>query len=189
MQVYGQASAPPRGPSLTGFFQILQLAHAGISLTLFRTHTAVMHRTSRHTTHAQPSQAPPSFTCGPPGPKSGKHSGSQPPAPCYLLRLGVLLLATIGCSPSLHHQGCRSTRREGCHASPRRDWSGQSLLQTLQRFCHEAFIGQTGDMSRDPRALSRFRSARMPVRYAELIGTEPPGTKADGSARTLDFAP
>ena len=58
--------------------QILQLAHAGISLTLFRTHTAVMHRTSRHTTHAQPSQAPPSFTCGPPGPKSGKHSGSQP---------------------------------------------------------------------------------------------------------------
>ena len=92
MQVYGQASAPPRGPSLTGFFQILQLAHAGISLTLFRTHTAVMHRTSRHTTHAQPSQAPPSFTCGPPGPKSGKHSGSQPPAPCYLLRLGVHLL-------------------------------------------------------------------------------------------------
>ena len=44
-------------------------------------------------------------------------------------------------------------------------------------------------MSRDPRALSRFRSARMPVRYAELKGTEAPGIKADGSARTLDFAP
>ena len=118
-------------------YMTFQLARAGISLTLFRVRIADMYRTSRHTTHAQPTQAPPSFAHGPSRSQVREALRQSAPRP--------MLLAAIGCSLSLHHQGCRSTRREGCHSSPRRDWSGKSQLRSLQYFCHEAFIGQTGD--------------------------------------------
>ena len=44
-------------------------------------------------------------------------------------------------------------------------------------------------MCRNPRALLRFRNARMPVRYAESKGMEVHGIKAGGSALTPDLAP